>query len=161
VAQELAELALCDEIPWSAESPGGFFIAPSYERSNCYAFIAGRTKNPSLCWKVKRLGAFRLLSQQTSMWSCFVAARRGLHAGIAESPENLVGFFTRLGYDPDTLHLEGITPPVVSVKDFYRQLPAQPDIVARIEKAVGRSDRSGSLAHLDSTNAAYLAELAA
>ena len=153
VAQELAEPGLCNEIPWSAESPGGFFIAASYERSNCYAFIAGRTKNPWLCWKVKRLGAFQLLSQQTSMWSCFADARRGMNAGIAVSPENLVGFFTRLGYDPDTLHLEGITPPVVSIKDFYRQLPSQPDILKRIEKAIGASG--------DSVDAAYLAEIAA
>jgi len=157
VAQELDEPALCDEIPWSAESPGGFFIAPSYERSNCYAFIAGRTKNPWLCWKVKRLGAFRVLSQQTSMWSCLVDARRGLHAGIAVNPEELVAFFNRLGYDPDTLHLEGITPPLVDVKDIYRQLPSRPDIVARVEKAIGAS---GGLAH-DDANAPYLADLAA
>ena len=86
VAQELDEPALCDEIPWSAESPGGFFIAPSYERSNCYAFIAGRTKNPGSAGSVKRLGAFRLLSQQTSMWSCVADARRGMNAGIGVAP---------------------------------------------------------------------------
>lgn len=153
VAQELAEPAICEEIPWSAESPGGFFIAPSYERSNCYAFIAGRTKNLPLCWKVKRLGVFRMLSQQTSMWSCLADAWRGLHAGVGITPEDLIDFFTRLGYDPDTLSLEGITPPVVSVKDFYRQLPNQPDIVTRIEKVIGASG--------DSTNAAYLADMAA
>jgi len=161
VAQELDQPALCDEIPWSAESPGGFFIAPSYERSNCYAFIAGRTKNPWLCWKVRRLGAFRLLSQQTSMWSCLGDARRGMNAGIGVTPEDLVSFFNRLGYDPDTLHLEGITPPVVSVKDFYRQLPSQPDIVMRIEKAIGASGQSGSVIDDDATNTAYLADLAA
>jgi len=157
VAQELDEPSLCEEIPWSAESPGGFFIAPSYERSNCYAFIAGRTKNPSLCWQVRRLGAFRLLSQQTSLWSCIADARRGLHAGIGVDPEDLVKFFTRLGYDPETLRLEGITPPIVNVKDVYRQLPGQPDIVTRIEKAIGTS---GSLAPNDA-NAAYLADIAA
>src|SRR5258708_4919833 len=92
VAQELDEPALCDEIPWSAESPGGFFIAPSYQRSNCYAFIAGRTKNPRLCWQVKRLGAFRLLSQQLSMWSCLADARRGMNAGIGVNPDELATF---------------------------------------------------------------------
>lgn len=153
VAQELAEPSLCDEIPWSAESPGGFFIAPSYERSNCYAFIASRTKNLGLCWKVRRLGAFRLLSEQTSMWSCLAAARHGMNAGVGVAPEKLVDFFTRLGYDPDTLHLEGITPPVVSLTDLYRQLPSRPDIVMRIEEAIGASG--------DSTNAAYLADIAA
>ena len=153
VAQELSEPAICEQISWSAESPGGFFIAPSYERSNCYAFIAGRTKNLSLCWKVKRLGVFRLLSQQTSMWSCLADAWRGLHAGVGITPGELVDFFTRLGYDPDTLSLEGITPPVVNVQAFYRQLPSRPDIVTRIEKAV---DAGG-----DPTAAAYLADMAA
>lgn len=56
VAQQLNEAVLCDKIPWSVESLGGFFREPSYERSECYDFIAGRTKNPWLCWKVKRLG---------------------------------------------------------------------------------------------------------
>ena len=161
VAQEINEPALCEEIPWSVESPGGFFIAPSYERSNCYAFIAGRTRNPWLCWKVKRLGAFRLLSQQTSMWSCLGEARRGMHAGIGINPEHLVGFFTRLGYDPDTLHLEGITPPAVSVTNVYRQLPSRPDIVMRIEQAIGARGRSGSSTGDEATNAAYLADMAA
>ena len=115
VAQELDEPALCEQIPWSTESPGGFFIAPSYERSNCYAFIAGRTKNSWLCWKVKRLGALRFLSQQTSMWSCLVDARRGLHAGIGVSPEELVAIGRQMTFllpedrpDEETLILERI-----------------------------------------------------
>jgi hypothetical protein len=87
-----------------------------------------------------------------SRWRVAWPARRG-----RREPENLVAFFTQLGYDPDTLHLEGITPPVVNVKDYYRQLPSQPDIVMRIEKAIGAS---GSLAH-DDSNAAYLADVAA
>ena len=161
VAQELAEPVLCDEIPWPAESPGGFFIAPSYERSNCYAFIAGRTKNPWLCWKVKRLGVFSLLSQQTSMFSCVGNAWHGMNAGITVSDDSLVGFFNRLGYDPDTLHLEGITPPVVNVRDIYRQLPSKPDVVSRIEGAIGASGRSGRPVGNDPTNAAYLADIAA
>lgn len=49
VAQALAEAGLGELIPWSAGPPGGFFLAPSYERSNCYAFIAGRTRDSALC----------------------------------------------------------------------------------------------------------------
>lgn len=161
VAQEIAEPALCDKIPWSVATGGGFFIEPSYERSECYAFIAGWTKNPQLCWKVRRLGAFHLLSEQTSMWSCLRDARRGMNAGIAVSPASLVDFFGRLGYDPDTIHLEGITPPVVSVKDIYRQLPERPGIVTRIEKATGDSGRSAGLTDNDATNLAYLEHVAA
>jgi hypothetical protein len=137
VAQELAEPSLCEKIPWSVISPGGFFISPSYERSECYDFIAGRTKNPRLCWKVKRLGAFHLLSEQTSMWSCLGHAIHGWDGGIGISQTDLISFFTQMGYDPDTLHLEGITPPVVNLKDVYRQLPDRPDIVTRIESDCG------------------------
>ena len=34
--------------------------------------------------------------------------------GIAVSAASLAGFFAKLGYDAETLHLEGITPPVVT-----------------------------------------------
>ena len=44
VAQELAEPSICGKISWSAKIDGGFFMAPSYERSECYATIAGRTR---------------------------------------------------------------------------------------------------------------------
>lgn len=160
VAQELAEPALCKKIPWSVRSPGGFFIAPSYERSECYEIIAGRTKNPWLCWKVKRLGAFSLFSEQTSMWACLNHALRGWNTGIGISKANLVGFFTQMGYDPDTLHLEGVTSPIVSVQDIYRQLSDQPDIVTRIEKAGGTSNRPSTMIG-DIEAAAYLADIAA
>jgi hypothetical protein len=161
VAQELAEPALCEKIPWFVMSPGGFFISPSYERSKCYEFIAGRTKNPWLCRKVKRLGALSLFSEQTSMWTCLSHAIHGWNTGIGISQADLAGFFNEMGYDPDTLHLEGITPPVVSVKDIYRQLPDQPDIVTRIEKASGASDKPSNLTTSDIEDAAYLADLAA
>ena len=67
IAQELAEPALCRKIPWAVESPGGWFISPSYERSECYQTIASNTKNPWLCMRVKRFGAVSFLSEQTSM----------------------------------------------------------------------------------------------
>jgi hypothetical protein len=160
-AQQLNEPVLCEKIPWSVESPGGFFISPSYERSECYDFIAGRTKNPWLCWNVKRLGAISLLSEQTSMWTCLGHAVRGWNSGIGISQADLVGFFAQMGYDPDTLHLEGITPPAVSVKDIYGQLPNQPDIVTRIEKANLVSSKALKLSPSGIVNAAYLADIAA
>jgi hypothetical protein len=161
VAQELAEPTLCDKIPWAVESPGGIFLAPSYERSNCYAFIAGRTKDPWLCWNVRRLGALSLLSRQTSLWSCLGDAWHGMNAGVAVSQAGLVGFFATLGYDPDSLHLEGITPPAVSIKDIYRTLPDHPDVVSRIAKAINASGWAPNTTDRDATNAAYLADIAA
>ncbi len=161
IAQQLAEPSLCKKIPWSVMSPGGFFIAPSYERSECYDFIAGRTKNPWLCWKVRRLGAFNWLSEQTSVWSCLNHAIHGWDGGIAISQSDLIYFFTQMGYDPDTLHLEGLTPPVVSVKDIYRQLPDRPDIVAQIERAIGPLDTPSDLPSHDIEGTSYLADIAA
>src|SRR6202171_6461006 len=102
-AEHINEPLLCEKFPCSVESPGGFFIAPSYERSECYDFVAGRTKNPWLCWKVKRLGAISLLSEQTSMWTCPGHAVRGWNSGIGISQADLVGFFAQMGYDPDNL----------------------------------------------------------
>jgi hypothetical protein len=161
VAQQLDEPVLCDRIPWSVESPGGFFTEPSYERSACYDFIAGRTRNPWLCWNVKRLGAFSWLSSQTSMWTCLDHAVHGWNGGIGIAPADLVRFFEQMGYDPDRLHLEGITPPIVSVKDLYRQLPARPDIATRIERATGASEAASSSNPGHVVNVAYLADMAA
>jgi hypothetical protein len=161
VAQQLDEPALCAKIPWSVESPGAFFTKPSYERSECYDSIASRTRNPWLCWKVKRLGAFSLLNDQTSMWSCLAHARSGGDSRIAIHPADLVRFFAQMGYDPDTLHLEGITPPVISVKDIYRQLMTQTDIVTRIEKASDAFDKASNRSPEDIVNSAYLADIAA
>jgi hypothetical protein len=185
VAQELAEPTLCEKIPWSAREDGGWLIAPSYERSECYDTIAGNTRKASLCLKVKRLGPVSLLSEQTSMSSCLKRAVQGFQSGMAISQGNLAGFFTQMGYDPDTLHLEGITPPVVSVRDIYRQLtdryglkvrsqnaggpveviePGTVDrtvLVKRIETAIGGRGAPTDVRMSDTLDAAYLADMAA
>jgi hypothetical protein len=122
IAQELAAPELCRKISWAARVPGGFFTAPSYVRSECYAFIAGRTKSASPCWGVRRLGAFRPLDKQTSMWTCLREARQGKNAGMAVSSADLTDFFARMQYNPDSLHLEGVTPPNVVIRDEYLRL---------------------------------------
>ena len=160
IAQELAEPSICDKIPWSVKSPGGFFLEPSYFRSDCYDFIAGRTRNPWLCRKVRRLGAFSVFNQQTSALSCVRDALHGMNAGVGVSPDTFVHFFGEMGYQPDTIQDEGITPPVVNLRDVYRQLPARPDIIARIEKAIGTGGAL-SAPGADVTIAADLADIAA
>jgi hypothetical protein len=65
-----------------------------------------------------------------------------------------------MGYDPDTLPLEGITPQVVRVKDSYRQLPNRSDIVTRIESAIGPLDKPSNLSGDDLEDASYLADMA-
>lgn len=161
IAQELAEPGLCEKISWTAILPGGFFEARSYVRSECYEYIAGNTKNPWLCWRVKRYGAFSLLSSQTSMWSCLDYAIHGWNGGVGINADELTGFFSEMGYDPDTLHLEGVTPPIVSVKDIYRQLPNRPDIMTQIAKVSGHSDGSSATNASEVDDAAYIDDMAA
>lgn len=160
-AQQLAEPSLCEQIPWRAALPGGFFIASSYERSECYAFIAGRTRKPWPCLKVRRLGAFALLSSQTSKWSCLRDAWKGRNVGIAVSSESLVTFLTKLGYSPETIDQEGITPPIVNLREVYDELSLRPDVVSRIRAAIGESTASPGFAGIDERSGSYLADLAA
>lgn len=160
VAQELAAPELCQKISWAAEEPGGFFIATSYVRSQCYAFIAGRTRNVSLCWRVRRLGVLRPLDEQMSKWACLRDALRGMNAGIAVSSTDLTDFFARMRYDPDSLHLEGVTPPIVAVRDEYLRLEAAPDIVDRVSHLLGSSSVMPR-ASTDRLDTAYLADVAA
>lgn len=184
IAQQLAEPALCRKIPTTVASPGGWFASPSYERSECYETLAGNTRNPWLCLRVRRLGAVSFINDQTSMWSCLKRASQGFPSGMGISQADLAGFFTRMGYDPDTLQLEGITPPIVSVKDLYRGLTNryglairsqsaggpqmviepgsvdQADLVKRIDSAIGPPGKQTG-ERRDVENAAYLADMAA
>ena len=161
IAQELDEPGLCGKISWTAILPGGFFEEQSYVRSECYEFIAGRTKNPWLCWRVKRYGAFSLLSHQTSVWSCLDYAIHGWNGGVGINPEDLIAYFTEMGYDPDTIHLEGVTPPIVNVKGIYSQLARRPDIMTQIEKVSGISSNSSTMSPSDIQDAAYLDHIGA
>jgi hypothetical protein len=161
VAQQLEAPALCQKISSSAMVPGGFFIAPSYTRSDCYDFIAGRTRRPALCWHVQRLGAFQPLNQQTSIWSCLDHATHGWNAGIAVSPRDLVEFFEAIGYDPDSLGQDGVISPIVKIADEYRALSSRPNLVARITRVLDSHGQSLAPTHDDTVDAAYLADLAA
>jgi hypothetical protein len=82
IAQEVDETELSEKISWNALLPGGGFLAPSQQRSECYEFIAGRTKNPKLCWKAAapaplanrllRRGAFHAANSRNQKVSSFV-----------------------------------------------------------------------------------------
>jgi hypothetical protein len=185
IAQELAEPALCEKIPWAVTESGGWGYGPSYERSECYGTIAGNTKNPAICAQVRRLGAANAQIEQTSPESCMKRAKEGFNSGMAIPQANLVEFFNRMGYAPDTIHLEGITPPLVVAKDIYRQLPDryglairsaaaggphevlepgivnQAELVKRIESVIGGPEEPMRAPAGAVLNGAYLADLAA
>ncbi len=185
VATQIDEPRLCKKIPWAVTEEGGWLYAPSYERSECYAIIAGNTKNAWLCWKVKRFGAFNPLEGQTSMWSCWKRALANEHSGTGFAAKDLPELFSRMGYDPANLQEEGITPPIVSLHRIYRQLADRPvlairsknmgdvteetmpgaldqaDLLKRIEKAIGGPDAPLPVTDEDKRDTAYLADLAA
>ena len=161
IAQELDEPAICDKISWAAELPGGFFISRSYLRSACYDAVAGRTRNSWPCWKVRRLGRQSLLNIQTSMFSCLRQVAEGRSSGTALPGESLVHFFKMMGYDPDELHNEGVTRPIVDVRNIYGRLPEEPDILARVGVSLRTHERTNTRTRSDVEDAAYLAQMAA
>ncbi len=161
VAQQLEEPSICDKISWAAGLPGGFFGAPSYQRSECYDMVAGRTRNSWLCRKVRRLGRQSVLDVQLSMWSCLRDAAQGRSSGTALLGESLVRFFKMMGYDPDELHAEGVTRPIVDVRNIYRRLPEEPDIVARVGTSLRALERTNTRTRSEVEDGAYLAQMAA
>ena len=90
-----------------------------------------------------------------------------------------------MGYDPDTIQLEGITPAIVQVKDIYSRLTDrfgiairtqaaggphevlvpgtvnQAELVKRIEDAIGGPGETANAKITDIVNVAYLADMAA
>jgi hypothetical protein len=148
IAFEFDAPGLCAKVSPSATLPGGFFIAASYARSDCYAKLARRYDRPTLCWSARRLGSFSLLSEQTSRLSCFWDVwHRAPDPSLSTymlGREDLVAIFTEMGYQPEELYREGVTPPLLSLRDAYARLAQQPDLVSRIARvtAVSASDRS-------------------
>jgi hypothetical protein len=149
VAFELDDSELCEKLSLSAMIPGGIFISPGYARSDCYANIARRYDRPWLCLSAKRLGSFAIFSQQTSRLSCLVEVfRHTPDAGISTympSPGDLVSIFAEMGYRPEELYREGITPPLLNLPDAYRRLAQYPDLLERIGRVTNRPRSSPRL----------------
>ena len=47
---------------------------------------------------------------------------------------DLVTIFAEMGYRPEELYREGVTPPLLNLPDAYRRLAAHPDLVQRIAR---------------------------
>ena len=185
MAQQLAEPTLCEKIPWTVRIDGGWGYGPSFERSECYNTIAGNTKNPLICSQVKRLGPLNPAIEQTSTETCVKRAKQGFQSGMAISQGDLVEFFNRMGYDPDTIQLEGVTPAIVQVRDIYSRLTDrfgivihtqaaggphevlvpgtvnQTELVKRIDAAIGGPGETANAKITDVVDVAYLADMAA
>jgi hypothetical protein len=162
IAFELDAPELCEKLSPAAMIPGGIFIAPSYARSDCYDKIARRYDRPWLCLSARRLGSLAIFSQHTSRLSCFVdVVRHAPDAGVSTYMPNLgdlVSIFAEMGYRPEELYREGITPPLLNLPDAYRRLEKYPDLVDRIGRV---TDRSAPPAPLTLAERTRLFELAA
>ena len=143
VAFELDAPELCEKLSLSAMLPGGIFIAPSYARSDCYDKLARRYDRPRLCLSARRLGSISIFSQQTSRSSCLVDVLRYAPdvavSTYMPSPSDLVSIFAGMGYRPEELYREGITPPLLNLPDAYRRLVKYPDLLDRIRRITAAS----------------------
>lgn len=149
VAFELDAPELCEKLSHSAMLSGGIFIAPSFVRSDCYANLARRYDRPRLCLSARRLGSIAIFSQQTSRLSCLVdVLRYAPDAGVSTympSPSDLVSIFAEMGYRPEELYREGVTPPLLNLPDAYRRLVKYPDLLDRIRTVTAASSASAPL----------------
>ena len=165
IAFELDAPALCGKLSPAAILPGGFFIAQSYARSDCYAKLALHFDHPALCWKAPRLGSLAIFSEQTSRMSCWWQVLRDAPepniSTYMPNPNELNAIFAAMGYRPDEIYHEGLTPPLLNMQDAFRQLDRQPDLVERIERVTANAASPAPSAELTPDDRATLFDLAA
>jgi len=158
-AQNLGEPALCGQIAWAAHQTHSVLFGgggASFWRSDCYERAAQARHDASLCWRVRPLVDFDLLSSGHSALSCRRHTKNGFRSGVTLPNDVLIRTFTQLGYDIDQLHLEGVTPPAIRVRDVYVGLERDAAVLARAQQLLTHPTPS-----LRAEDRGYLAQLAA
>jgi hypothetical protein len=159
-AQEIGEPVLCDQISWAVYQRYSIIFAAggaSYFRSDCYEQVAEARHDTSACWKVRPLVDFDPVSPGYSALACRRRTREHYITGIALDNDVMIGTFQRLGYDIDTLYLEGVIEPAIRIEDVYRGLEKN---TAAIRNAQQQLTAAAS-PELAGDDASYLADLAA
>ena len=128
----------------------------SYARSDCYEAVAVRNRDRAVCWNVRPLVDIDPLSAGYSALSCRRRVTQGGGGQISLAPEKLTRAFDVLGYDVDTLHLEGVIGPAIRPADVYRGLERKPGMVERVAQALAGPD-----AALSAEDQNFLVHLAA
>jgi hypothetical protein len=142
VAYLANEPELCAKISTKAVRRSGF--NPSgrqikYVRSQCYYDVAMQYDEPSLCSLVKPISTFFMTGYETSPSNCRrdiqdkndSSSRNHFH-GYHTSDKDILRFFTEMGYEPDTIHLELPMKPLVNKVKEFKQLGKKPDIIKRL-----------------------------
>jgi len=158
-AENLGEADLCSRISWAAFQRYSVLFGgggASYARSDCYEGVAQRNHEPEICWRVRPLIDIDPFSSGYSALSCWQRAKRGGGTQITLPPATITRAFEALGYDADTLYLEGVIGPAIRPADVYRGLERKPGIVERVQQALGRP-----VAALGPDGQSYLAQLSA
>lgn len=144
-AQNVGEPGLCDHISWAAYTRYSLLFGgggASYTRSDCYERVAESRRDPALCWRVRPLVDLDPLSSGYSAWSCRRRTRAHYHAAIALPDALLVRTFERMGYDIDTMGVDGVMPPAIPLRDVYAGLPREPAVIARAKRQLAGADDS-------------------
>lgn len=158
-AERLGEARLCQKISWAAFQRYSVLFGgggASYARSDCYEAVAVRNHDRAVCWNVRPLVDIDPLSAGYSALSCRRRVTQGGGSPVSLAPEKLVRAFDVLGYDVDTLHLEGVIGPAIRPADVYRELERKPGMVDRVAQALARPD-----AALSADDKNFLAQFAA
>lgn len=159
-AEQLGEADLCAKISWAAMQRYSVLFGgggASFARSDCYEQVALRSHDRALCWNVRPLVDGDPFSAGYSALSCWRRAGQGAPgSAIALAPETLVRAFDALGYDVDTLQLEGVIEPAIRPINVYRSLERESGIVDRVTQALSRPDVA-----LEAEDRSFLAHLAA
>jgi hypothetical protein len=158
-AQNIGEPSLCDHISWAAYTRYSLMFGgggASYTRSDCYERVAESRRDPALCWHVRPLVDLDPLSSGYSAWSCRRRTRAHYHSGIALPDALLVRTFERLGYDIDTMDVDGVMPSAIRLRDVYAGLPRDSAAIARAKQLLAAADNV-----LSADDRRYLSQLTA
>ena len=141
VAYEFNEPDLCEKI-----SPRAFLTNENERyRAECYYDVATHYGRKDLCAKVTPI------YRNDSIWTGPVdLSPRGCEKRIAKGKDNVayalsdqqkIALFSEMGYKPETLYLEGVTPQIgrIDLAGAYSMLGKKDDIMERIKKVVGES----------------------
>jgi len=156
---------LCEKISPRTFLPGTMmFGAPTLVRSECYYKIATRYGRKELCNKITPIRTAAVEEVRTPA-SCRdeITKRPQNHGFMTYSPsaDEMQQFFLKMGYQPETLHLEGLTRPLLNFKDAYAGLAKKPDLIERIKKIANPDKLSSEKVNITTEQLEYLYDMAA
>lgn len=145
VAHRLNEPDLCEKISSHASFYGDPDKADDVEfyRAECYYDVALQHQRTDLCDKVTPIyKGFKLFaggySELSPGWcKKEIGEHDSPNIAFALNDDQLISVFSAMGYKPETLYLEGVTPQIekLDLTGVYARLGGETDIIERINRA--------------------------